>query len=254
MRLFDAAQACGPSWPRTWRRSSASPTPTKDSCRLMLRLAALREREMKQVDAAIEGYRQVLERDPDEPAGARARSNGSPQDPAYSLAIAEILEPLYRAQERATSKLIGVYEVQVVARGRPEPQGRAPASRSRSLYEDAAGNVNAARSTPWRARSPSIQRATATQRELDRLARATGRFQDLARVFEQLAVQPARGRARRVSSTRPRLACSRTIVREPGARDRALPQGAQHRPDQPGRSRGAAGTVPGSAGATRTCR
>ena len=31
---------------------------------LMLRLAALREGEMKQVEAAIEGYRQVLDRDP----------------------------------------------------------------------------------------------------------------------------------------------------------------------------------------------
>src|SRR5258706_4524655 len=55
-----------------------------------------------------------------------------------------------------------------------------------SLYEDAAGDLNAAFDTYARAlaEDPSNE---LTQQGLDRLARATGRFADLARVFEELA-------------------------------------------------------------------
>src|SRR5690606_33955987 len=61
---------------------------------LMLRLAALREREMGQVEAAIEGYRQVLDRDPENTQALQAleRLGGEPR---HALAIADILEPLY---------------------------------------------------------------------------------------------------------------------------------------------------------------
>jgi len=150
---------------------------------LMLRLASLRERQMGQTEAAIEGYRQVLERDPTNQTALGALERLS-NDGEHALAIAEILEPLYRSQGDY-QKLIGVHEVQV---SRAEDVSRKVEllHQIASLYEDAAGDVNAAFDTL--ARALAVDPAhEATQEGLDRLARVTGRFQDLARVFEQLA-------------------------------------------------------------------
>jgi tetratricopeptide (TPR) repeat protein len=152
---------------------------------LMLRLAALRESQMAQVETAVEGYRQVLERDPTNQEALSALERLG-QSPKYALSIAEILEPLYRAQGDY-QKLIGVHEVQV---GRTEdPQRKVELLHQiAQLHEDAAGDLNAAFDTMARglAADPSSE---ATQEGLDRLARATGRFQDLARVFQELAAE-----------------------------------------------------------------
>src|SRR5581483_1392596 len=83
----------------------------EEQIRLMLRLARLRETEMGYPDNAIEGYRQVLERDPANAEALEALERLGTL-PAHELAISEILEPLYRAQGDY-QKLIGVYEVQV---------------------------------------------------------------------------------------------------------------------------------------------
>ncbi len=62
---------------------------------LMLRLGDLRETKMGQVETAIEIYREVLERDPENaPALAALERLGATE--AHELAISEILEPLYR--------------------------------------------------------------------------------------------------------------------------------------------------------------
>lgn len=150
---------------------------------LMLRLASLRETRMNDIESAIEGYRQVLEREPtSEPALAALERLG--QSPEHELAIAEILEPLYR-QQGDYQKLIGVHEVQV---RRAEDASRKVEllHQIASLHEDAAGDIGAAFDTLARALAadPSHEE---TQAGLDRLARATGRFQDLAQVFERLA-------------------------------------------------------------------
>lgn len=152
---------------------------------LMLRLAALREGEMKQVEAAIEGYRQVLDRDPTnrQALGALERLG---QGSAHALAIAEILEPLYRTQGDY-QKLIGVHEVQVARADNPERKVEL-LHQIAQLHEDAAGDLNASFETMARALAADPNN-DGTQEGLDRLARATGRFQDLARVFEQLASQ-----------------------------------------------------------------
>ena len=151
---------------------------------LMLRLAALRERQMGQTEAAIEGYRQVLDRDPTNQTalGALERLSANSE---HSLAIAEILEPLYRGQGDY-QKLIGVHEVQVSQAQEPSRKVEL-LHQIAALHEDAAGDVNAAFDTLARALAvdPSHEE---TQASLDRLARVTGRFQDLARVFERLAV------------------------------------------------------------------
>ncbi len=152
---------------------------------LMLRLAALREGEMKQVEAAIEGYRQVLDRDPTNAAALGALERLG-QSATHSLAIAEILEPLYRTQGDY-QKLIGVHEVQV-ARTEDAERKVELLHQISQLHEDAAGDLNASFETMARALAADPSN-DGTQAALDRLARATGRFQDLARVFEQLATQ-----------------------------------------------------------------
>ena len=150
---------------------------------LMLRLAALREAQMNDVEAAIEGYRQVLEREPTSDPAIKALERLG-QTPEHELTISEILEPLYR-QQGDFQKLIGVYEVQV---RRAEDAARKVEllHQVAGLHEDAAGDLNAAFETMARALAadPSHEE---TQAGIDRLARATGRFQDLAQVFEQLA-------------------------------------------------------------------
>ena len=181
---------------------------------LMLRLALLREREMRQVDVAIEGYRQVIERDPEnEQALAALERLG--QDPAYSLSIAEILEPLYRGKSDY-QRLIGVYEVQVARADDPTRKVEL-LHQIAPLYEDAAGNTNAAFDTM--ARALAVDPASeATQQQLDRLARATGRFQDLAHTFEQLA---AAQREAEVASVL-YASAARVFENDVGSADRAI--------------------------------
>ncbi len=152
---------------------------------LMLRLAALRETEMGQVDIAIEGYRAVLERDSqNEAAFAALERLGN--DPKYELTIADLLEPLYR-QSGDHAKLIGAHEVQV--RRSDDVARRVDLLHQMAqLHEDAAGDLNSAFVTMARAlkEDPSNEE---TQHGIDRIARATGRFQDLATVYENLAAQ-----------------------------------------------------------------
>jgi tetratricopeptide (TPR) repeat protein len=150
---------------------------------LMLRLAFLREREMGLVEEAIEGYRQVLDRDAmnRDALGALERLG---QDPRYAPTIAEILEPLYRSHGEA-QKLIGVHEVQV-ARADSAERKVELLHQIAALYEDAGGDLNQSFATMARALSVDPSHA-ATRENIDRLARMTGRLLDLARVYEELA-------------------------------------------------------------------
>jgi len=152
---------------------------------LMLRLAALREGEMGLVDVAIEGYRQVLERAPTN-ARALAALERLGKDPKHELTIADLLEPLYR-HIGDWQKLVGVHEVQV-RRSRDVTRRVELLHQIAQLYEDSAADLASAFATLARAlqEDPSNE---ATQQQLDRVARATGRFDDLARVFQDLAAQ-----------------------------------------------------------------
>ena len=157
---------------------------TEDAAQIgfMLRLAALRESEMGQVDAAIEGYRSVLEREPSN-AQALAALERLGKDAKFELTIADLLEPLYR-QLGDFEKLIGVHEVQV--RRSEDPSRRVELLHQiAQLYEEAAGDLNASFATYARAlkEDPAHE---GTQQALDRVARATGRFADLAQVFQTL--------------------------------------------------------------------
>jgi tetratricopeptide (TPR) repeat protein len=151
----------------------------------MLRLASLRERQMQDPEAAIEGYRQVLDRDATNQVAMSALERLGNEE-THALLIAEILEPLYRAQGDY-QKLISVHEVQV-QRSEDAHRKVELLLRVAELYEDSAGNVNSAFETLARALGfdPANE---AVQAGLDRLARATGRYRDLVQVFEDLAAR-----------------------------------------------------------------
>ena len=170
---------------------------------LMLRLAALRETQMNQLEQAIEGYRSVLERDISNAEALTALERlGS--DPAHELVIADLLEPLYR-QIGDYQKLIGAHEVQVRRAG--EPARRVELLHQiAQLHEDAAADLNNAFATLARAlrEDPANDQ---TQTQIDRVARATGRFEDLAQVYRQLgseavAEDPALGATLTMMSAR----------------------------------------------------
>ncbi len=148
----------------------------------MLRLALLRESEMGQVEQAIEGYRAVLERDVSSAQALHALERLGAQ-PAYELPIADLLEPLYR-QIGDYQKLIAVHEVQV---RRAEDVARRVEllHQIAQLHEDAASDHSSAFLTLARAlkEDPANEQ---TQTQLDRVARATGRFGDLATVYQEL--------------------------------------------------------------------
>jgi tetratricopeptide (TPR) repeat protein len=155
----------------------------EEQIRLMLRLASLREQEMGLADSAIEGYRQVLERDSTNAQALEALERLGRVE-AHELVISEILEPLYR-QQGDYQKLIGVYEVQV--RRADDANRKVELLHGvAQLYEDAAGDANAAFDTFARALAVDPSNET-TQEALDRLARVANRFLDLAKVFENLA-------------------------------------------------------------------
>src|SRR5690606_3831410 len=84
---------------------------TQQTIELTMRLASLREQQMGEVGAAIDGYREVLETDPTHGAALVALQRLF-TNKKHEVVIAEILEPLYRASGDF-EKLIGVYEVQV---------------------------------------------------------------------------------------------------------------------------------------------
>ena len=167
----------------------------------MLRLAALRESEMGLVDVAIEGYRQVLERAPTN-ADALAALERLGKDPRYELTIADLLEPLYR-HIGDWQRLIGVHEVQV--RRADDASRRVELLHQiAQLYEDSAGDLGSAFATLARAlkEDPASE---GTQQQLDRVARATGRFADLATAFQDLAAtieDPALASALTMTSAR----------------------------------------------------
>ncbi|MEO7113135.1 MAG: hypothetical protein ABI183_22040, partial [Polyangiaceae bacterium] len=161
----------------------------EEQTRLMLRLGALRESRMDQVESAIDTYRQVLDREAENPEALAALERLG-QLPEHELAISEILEPLYR-QSGDYQKLIGVYEVQV--RKSDDPTRRVELLHQiSSLHEDAGGDLESAFATHARALAldPTSED---TKGGLDRLARATGNFAELARVFESLAAQSLTG-------------------------------------------------------------
>jgi golgin subfamily B member 1 len=147
----------------------------------MLRLASLREQRMGAVEGAIEIYREVLSRDPDNRLALSALERLLSHE-QHELAVAEILEPLYRASGEF-QKLIGVHEIQVRHANAVE-QRVALLHTIAELYEISLDDLKSAVATYARALSEEPANE-ATQSQLERVALAADDPNGLAQIYER---------------------------------------------------------------------
>ena len=160
--------------------------------RLMLRLGALRESRMGAVEAAIEIYREVLDRDPTN-AAALASLERLVLQPEHEVRVAEILEPLYR-DSGEVRKLIGIHEIQVKHSSEPD-QKVDLLGRMAELYEVQLEDLNNAFHCYARALAEDPGNHN-TQEQLERIAGSARRVA-AARGDLRSAAPAHRGRARR---------------------------------------------------------
>ncbi len=148
---------------------------------LMLRLAVLRETRMDAIEAAIEIYREVLDRDPTVPAALEALERLIQRED-QQLAIAGVLEPIYRDSSQY-EKLIQVHEIQAAHAESPDMQVEL-LHQIAELYEVALEDYGNAFYSYARALAADPADLN-TQEQLERIARATGAFEQLAQVYEE---------------------------------------------------------------------
>ncbi len=156
-------------------------TEEDEQIELMLRLAELRETRMGATDAAIEIYREVLDRQPENSA-ALAHLERLLEVPDHQLLIAEILEPLYRDQQQVP-KLIRVHEIQAAHASSPERRVEL-LHRMAELYEVALDDYHSAFQCYARALAEDPA-SVATQEQLERLSPVIGDAEQLAKTYEQ---------------------------------------------------------------------
>ncbi|MEM9069478.1 MAG: tetratricopeptide repeat protein [Myxococcota bacterium] len=148
---------------------------------LMLRSAELRETRMSAAEAAIEIYREVLARQPSNPA-ALENLERLLQVQDHQLLIAEILEPLYR-DAGEVRKLIGVHEIQATHASSPERRVDL-LHRIAELYEVALDDYASAFQCYARALAEDPA-SGATQEQLERLSPVIGDAEALAKTYEE---------------------------------------------------------------------
>ncbi|HJL19199.1 MAG TPA: tetratricopeptide repeat protein [Sandaracinaceae bacterium LLY-WYZ-13_1] len=148
---------------------------------LMLRLGALRETRMDAVEAAIEIYREVLDRDPTNPDALEALERLIQSEEHQEL-IAGILEPIYRDSNRF-EKLIQVHEIQA-AHADSAPMKVELLHQIAELYEVAMDDYENAFYSYARALAEDPADLN-TQDHLERIARATESWEALAATYEE---------------------------------------------------------------------
>ncbi|MCS6797689.1 MAG: tetratricopeptide repeat protein [Myxococcota bacterium] len=147
---------------------------------LLLRMADLRERRMGALEAALETYRDVLERDPLNEAATAALERWL-GDERHQLAVAEMLEPIYR-ERNDFERLVAVHEIQASHASSPARRIEL-LHRIAELQELALDDLSAALATYARALSQDPAHES-TLAQLERLAAATGTWERLARILE----------------------------------------------------------------------
>lgn len=148
---------------------------------LMIKLGELHEKRMEAVEAAIEIYRDVLDRDPSNET-ALAALERLVELPEHRLVVAQILEPLYRDADNI-QKLVGVHEIQV-SHSDSADQRIVLLHRMAELYAEALNDLN--NSFRCYARALAEDPASSeTQEQLERIAEAGGEWQELAEVYEE---------------------------------------------------------------------
>ncbi|HEY0483245.1 MAG TPA: tetratricopeptide repeat protein, partial [Kofleriaceae bacterium] len=156
-----------------------------DQVALLVRLAQLRETHLGETAAAVETYRQVLElEDANRDAVAALERLIGASAGEHELAIAGILEPIYKARGE-WKKQIGVYEI--MARHSFDPVRKIELlHRISELHEIGGDDTDAAFATFSRALRED-PRNEVTHRQLDRLARGLGKWPETAALYDQVA-------------------------------------------------------------------
>ncbi|HEX5661769.1 MAG TPA: hypothetical protein VFX59_31475, partial [Polyangiales bacterium] len=162
------------------RQLDLAEDPTQQTA-YQLRLASLRETRMGAVEGAIEIYREVLANEPDNTFALQALER-LVQRPEQELAIADILEPLYR-QAGEYQKLIGVHEIQARHSSSVEQKVQLLHTIA-ELYETALDDLPSAVTTYARALSEEPSNES-TQQQLERVAIAADDAQSLTRIYER---------------------------------------------------------------------
>jgi tetratricopeptide (TPR) repeat protein len=150
---------------------------------LLVRLADLREKQLSQVAAAIDTYRQVLDLAPENEKASTALER-LVHLPEHELSVAGILEPIYKARDQ-WAKLVDVYEIMV--RHALDPSRKIELLHQiGELYEVGGDDGARAFSTYDRAlrEDPGLKD---TQDKLERLARTLDRWADLVALYRSVA-------------------------------------------------------------------
>ncbi|HMG53842.1 MAG TPA: tetratricopeptide repeat protein, partial [Kofleriaceae bacterium] len=156
-----------------------------DQVALLVRLAQLRETHLGETAAAVETYRQVLElEDQNRDAVSALERLISASSGEHELAIANILEPIYRARGE-WKKQIGVYEI--IARHSFDPVRKIELLHKISdLHEIGGDDAESAFATFARALRED-PRNEVTHRQLDRLSRGLDKWPEAAALYDQIA-------------------------------------------------------------------
>jgi tetratricopeptide (TPR) repeat protein len=150
---------------------------------LFNRLAALRENQLGEAGAAVETYRKVLEKEPENEKAIRSLEELLDSE-EHQLNVAQILEPIYRMRDD-WQKLVQVYEVMV--KNTFDPVRKLELLHSiGELYEIAGDNAEAAFKTYGRALAEDPANEE-TRGRLERLSREIENWSDLVSLYTEQA-------------------------------------------------------------------
>ncbi len=151
---------------------------------LAFRLAELRKKRLDDGQTALQLYRQILDEDPSHDGAREALEAYARSDAPESSSAMEILDPvLARAGEHAVR--IALREARLAAATTSSERARL-ASEIRAIYERDLMQPQAAFMQALKAFTDGLDRE-GVRPELERLARETGSYEELAEVYEAIA-------------------------------------------------------------------
>jgi golgin subfamily B member 1 len=154
-----------------------------DQVALLVRLAQLREQHLHEIGAAVETYRQVLEHE-DQNRDAVLALERLLGNAEHELAIANILEPIYRARNNWKAR-IGIYEI--MARHAFDPARKIQLLHEISTLHELGGDDLDAAFTTFSRALREDPRTENTHTQLERLARTLGKWREASDLYEQIA-------------------------------------------------------------------
>ncbi|MDB4928055.1 MAG: domain protein putative component of TonB system, partial [Myxococcaceae bacterium] len=199
-RLF-AAQSMFPELLENLRTQVAVAAAPAERSALLLRVGALQLKELRESDAALESYREVLAAEPTN-AAALAAVREISDDVDQRVAAVEILEPLYRASGR-WDDLVQVLEHRLACIDDPV-QRASERRRIAAVHEEGRKDPAAAFDSYLQAFGEDAGEPS-TLGELERLAASLGRWSDLVTALERVVrdgSDPSAGRDLSVRAAR----------------------------------------------------